>query len=315
MRLGRTQTALILWLMAFGVPFLPGGGLERQAFAQESTPSHVFQLTQDLISEIEILREGMGAMDYPLEAEPVENRLPLHVYSRALEVHTKLAAAQRRLGVVPFEVGEIPVKEVQSNDVASVVQQALAEVRRIKDVLFIADEIDTAPFVGGKTPSHVYQSMGDASYLLDALVGRPVSINDLYANIMLLHSDLELVAASLGVALEIDPPEVPGRKRLVEVAQQTMRGTFKIINLQTRLGLDASGVPQVTLVRVVPANIYEAISIMQAEIVRIKAHLNIRLPRGEPRPVQNMRPRDVFAQALLLIENLDILARAAATRR
>ena len=34
------------------------------------TPSHEYQATLDLVSEIEILREAMGIFDYPAEAEP-----------------------------------------------------------------------------------------------------------------------------------------------------------------------------------------------------------------------------------------------------
>ena len=90
-----------------------------------------------------------------------------------------------------------------------------------------------------------------------------------------------------------------------------MRATFKTINLQTRLGMDASGVPQITLVRVSPAEVYEATNILLAEMVRIKAHLDIQLPRAEQAPSRNKKPKDVFAQVLLLIRNLDTLARAA----
>ena len=96
-----------------------------------------------------------------------------------------------------------------------------------------------------------------------------------------------------------------------EVAQQVLRATFKMINLQTRLGMDASGVPQITLVRVSPAEVYEATNVLLAEMVRIKAHLDIPLPREEHALSRNKRPRDIFAQVLLLIKNLDILAKAA----
>ena len=96
-----------------------------------------------------------------------------------------------------------------------------------------------------------------------------------------------------------------------EVAQQVLRATFKVVNLQTRLGMDASGVPQMTLVRVSPAEVFEATNILLAEMVRIKAHLDIDLPRVEHAPSRNKKPRDVFAQALLLIKNLDTLAKAA----
>ena len=90
-----------------------------------------------------------------------------------------------------------------------------------------------------------------------------------------------------------------------------LRATFKTINLETRLGMDASGVPTVSLVRVTPAEVFEATGILLAEMVRIKAHLGITLPRNDRPDARNKRPTDVFAEVLLIIRNLDILARAA----
>ena len=275
------------------------------------TPSHEYQATLDLISEIEILREAMGIFDYPAEAEPQEDRSAIHAYSKSLEVMQKVAWAQRRLGILPAKVGQIPVKEVTAKDVHASIESVIREVRRMKAQLVIEDEIDPAPFVGGKTPSLVYKSLGDASFLMDGLVGRPLSPSDVFTHIMHVHDEMELVAAKLKTKLELDLPIVEGRKRPTEVAQQVLRAIFKVINLQTRLGLDASGVPNLTLVRVTPAELYEAANVMLAEMVRIKAHLGIMLPREERRDARNKRPRDVFAELLLVIRNLDHLAKAA----
>ena len=287
--------------------------IQREAKAQETeiTPSHVYQIVSDLLSEIEIVREAMGVTDYPLEAEPAEDRAPIHAFSKTLELRKKITAAQRRLGMAPSKVGQIPVKEIIPKDVYGSVRSALAEVRRIKEQLVIEDEIEPAEFAGGKTPSLVYQHLGDASYMMDGLVGHPIDINDVHQNLTGFVGDMELVATKLKVALKLNPPEVKKRRRLKDVGQQIMRGTFKLINLQTRLGIDASDVPEVTLVRVAPGNLNEAINIMDAEMVRIKAHLGITLPHEEPQGARNKKPNDLFALAILVIRNLDILANAA----
>ena len=290
------------------------GVLHREARAQETneiTLSHVYQATSDLISEIEILRDAIGVTVYPVEAEIPEDRAPVHVYAKSLEVLEKISASQKRLGMAPARIEQIPVKEIRPKDVYGSVQNCLVELRRIKEQLVIDDAIPPAPFEGGKTPSAVYKHLGDASFLLDGLVGHPIDPNDVHTHIVFLHDEMELIAAKLKVALELDPPVVEGRKRMKEVAQQVLRATFKVINLQTRLGMDASGVPEITLVRVSPAEVYEATNILLAEMVRIKAHLGIQLPRTEHAPSRNKKPRDVFAQVLLLIKNLDVLARAA----
>ena len=290
----------------------PLGMLHREAAAQEAiTPSHVYQATSNLITEIEIVREAMGVTIYPVEAEPQDDRAPIHVYAKSLEVMEKISASQKRLGMTPVRIGQIPVKVITDSDVYRSVQANLAEVRRIKTQLVIEEEIRPAPLEGGKTPALVYEHLGDASFLLDGLVGHPTDPNDVHTHFVYLHDEMELIAAKLKVALDLEPPIVDGRKRMKDVAQQVLRATFKIINLQTRLGMDASGVPQMTLVRVSPAEVFEATNILLAELVRIKAHLDIDLPRVEHAPSRNKKPRDVFAQALLFIRNLDALAKAA----
>ena len=279
--------------------------------AGQVTPSDVFQATQDLISEIHVLRDAMGVVDYPPEAEPQEDRAPVHVYAKSLEVVKKITRVQRRLGMAPAKVGQIPVKEIVPRDVLGSVQTAIREIHRIKTQLVIEDQITPTPFQGGKTPSFVYKALGDASFLLDGLVGRAISPSDVFTRVQHIHDELELIAAKLKVALELERPVVEGRKRPQDVAQQVLRATFKTINLETRLGMDASGVPTISLVRVTPAEVFEATGILLAEMVRIKAHLGITLPRDERPDARNKRPTDVFAEVLLIIRNLDILARAA----
>lgn len=286
------------------------------ASAQETnrpdvTPSHVYQATLDLISEIEILREAMGVADYPGEAEPQEDRAPIHVYAKTLEVMKKVSRVQKRLGMVPVTVGQIPVKVIVPRDVLSNVKAIIEEIRRMKKQLVVAERVPPAPFVGGKTPSLVYKNLGDASFLLDGLVGRPITPNDVYGNVLAIRDEMELVAAKLKVALALRPPKFEGRKRPKDVAQQVLRATYKVINLQTRLGMDASGVPNITLVRVTPAEVFEATNVLLAEMVRIKVHLDIKLPRTLRPDPRNKRPTDVFGQVLLIIKNLDVLSKAA----
>ena len=282
-----------------------------QATENNVTPSHVFRATRDLLAEIQILRDELGVYDYPAEAEPQEDRAPVHVYAKTLEVLSKVTRVQRRYGMTPGDVGQIPVKEIVPGDVLRSVNGILDEVRRIKTQMVIEAEIDPAEFAGGKTPSMVYKNLADASFLLDGLRGRPLTPTDVYGNAVAILDELELIAAKMKVPLRTETPEVNGAKKPTEVAQQVLRATYKVINLQTRLGMDASAVPTLTLVRVTPSEVYDATNMLMAEMNRIKVHLGINLPR-EPRPdARNKRPEDVFAQVMLIIQNLDTMTKAA----
>ena len=104
---------------------------------EEVTPSHVYQATRDVIAEIRVLRAELGTDDYPPEAELQEDRAPIHVYAKTLEVLTKVSRVQRRLGLSPATVGQIPIREVVPRDVLGSVGNILGELRRIKTQMVI----------------------------------------------------------------------------------------------------------------------------------------------------------------------------------
>ena len=275
------------------------------------TPSHVFQATLDLIAEIEILREVMAAADFPGEAEPQEGRAPIHAYAKAIEMLGKVARIQRRLGMEPVDPGPIPIKNIVLADVLREVQTTIEQIREIKTQLGIEEAIEPAPLVKGKTPSLVYKNLRDASLLLNGLVGRSITPNDIFEHLEHIYGDMELIAAKLNVSLDREPPAVEGRKTSMDVARLVLRASYKIVDLQNRLGMDESNGLNLTIVRATSAENFEVTNIMLVEMARIKAYLNINLPheaRDEPR---NKRPTDVFAQVLRLIKNLNILAETA----
>ena len=283
---------------------------------QRVFPSHVFQAAQNLLSEIYLLREAMGIADFPPESEPLENLVSVHVYAKSLEVMEKIARAQRRLGMASADVESIPVKAIKPADVLGSVESLIGEIHGIKDELVIDDQVTPSDFEGAKTWSHAYKALGDASFLLNGLVGRDISPHDVYERLRKVDEDLMLISVELGAALDTDLPAVEGRKRAKDVAQQVLRASWKTIDLERRLGMDASNVPTLTLVRVTPAEVYEAAGILLAEMARIKVHLGMTTSTLDDERIDPLTsrklPTDVFAQVLLMIRNLDILIDAAA---
>ena len=297
------------WLFGTQVGEVAAQGSEEAA--SNVTPSHVFQATLDLIAEIEILREAMAVADYPGEAEPQDGRAPIHAYAKAVEVLEKVSRVQRKLGLDPVDPGYIPVKNIGVADVLGEVQTIIAQIREIKTQLVIEEAIEPAPLVNGKTPSLIYQNLGDASLLLNGLVGRPITPSDTFGHLEHIYDDMELIAAKLNVSLDRELPAVEGRKTPTDVARLVLRASYKIVDLQNRLGMDASNVPNLTIVRVTPAENLEVTNILLAEMTRIKAHLDIDLPHETRPDPRNKRPTDVFAQIVRILKNLDLLTEAA----
>lgn len=285
----------------------------QEAVYRDATPSEVFRAVQDLTAEITVLRDEFGVYDFPPEAEAQEDRAPVHVYAKTLEVLSKVIGVQQRFGVPAGAARQIPFKEIESGDVLANVQHIIDEVREFKVHMVIEREIEPATLVEGQTASSVYKSLADASFLLDGLRGRPLTPDDVYQNCTYILDEMERVAEALGVSFEAELPEVEDAKRPKDVAQQVLRATYKMINLQTRLGMDASGVPGLTLVRVTPSEVFDSTNMLLAEMARIKLHLDIDAPREERPAPRGKTPSDVFAQVLGIIRNLDRMSAAVAS--
>ncbi len=275
------------------------------------TPSHVYQVTADLVSEIDILRKAMHVNDSPGKAPLLKHRDPIHVFAKSLEVMEKTARFQKRLGMIPVEVGHIPVDFVSQDDLLQRIQIIIEELRRVKRQVVVNETIEPAPFIGGKTSTFTYHNLAHASLLLDGLVGRPATPNDLYLHMLRVHDEMLLVAEALGVSLDLDLPALGSGKESVAVAQQVVRAANKVINLQSKLGMDASRAPSFSLEGVTPADVLDATNFLLGEIARIKVHLDVQLSASGSRQAKDKSAADVFARVLLIIRNLDIMSKAA----
>ena len=302
------------------LPLLVGLSFASVSLAQDDaaewgsiTPSHVYQLTDQIIEEIDILRDAIGVLDIPIDPEPQSARTPTHTYVKALEVMEKISRAERKLGMAPVEVEQLPIKVIIPEDVLNFSQSILMELQKIKDQLAIEDTSEEPRFVGGKTANDVYENLWIASYLLDGIVGSPLTPDDVSRTLDYIIEDLNLISTKMQVTLQLDPPEVKGRKRPKEVTQQGLLSLYKTINLQTRLGMDPSNVPNVLLIRVTPSDTYDIANTLLAELMRIKLELEINLPHEIRRLPTGKRANDTFAQMRLIGINLDQLLRGASS--
>ena len=278
--------------------------------AEEISTTHVYQAATELLAEIQVLRRATRVTDAPPAAEVTVHQTLTHAYTKALEIQVKTARLQKRLGMIPVEVASIPVKDFTARDLHSNIVDTINELRRVKRQLVIDEEIQPDSFGGSKSPSLIYQILANASLLMDGLLGRSTTFNDIYMRVLRVHDEMELISEKMEVTLKLWPPIVSDSKETKDVAQQILRATYKVIQLQSKFDMVVSGVPTTSLERVTVADVDDATARLLAEMARIKAHMNIQSPPATPRTSRNKQPTDVFAQVLLLIHNLDILIEA-----
>ena len=276
--------------------------------------SRALQEARNLITEIELLREEMDVRDPPPRAAVLlEDRAPVHVYVKSLEVLAKVTEAQRRVGMRAGTsgAGDRPLRNIHDSDVLLHIRYTHGELQEIKDHLGIERRIDPAPLETGGTSSMVYQSLANASLMLDALRGGPLTSGDVHRRALAILDELAQVANELDVALSFDPPEMDAGKTSGDVMLQMMLATYKIVDLQTKLRMEPSAVPAASRERITPSENYDAANILLAEVARIKVHLGLDVPRkARTDQPADTHPSDVLALIQLIVRNIDTLSAA-----
>ena len=278
--------------------------------AEGISTTHVYQAATELLAEIKVLRRATRVTDAPPAAEVISCQTLTHVYTKALEVQVKTGRLQKRFGMIPVEVASIPVKDITARDLHSNIMDTIHELRRVKRQLVIDEEIQPDSFSGRMTPSLICQTLANASLLVDGLLGRSTTFNDIYMHVLRVHDEMELISEKQKVTLKLEPPIVNVSKETKDVAQQVLRASYKVVQLQKKLDMILADTPTTSLERVTVTDVYYATARLLAEMVRIKVNLNIQTLPATPRTSRNKQPTDVFAQVLLLIHNLDLMIEA-----
>ena len=276
------------------------------------TPSNAFQAVQDVIAEIDILREELGVDDYPPEADLMGVRNPIHVYAKSLEVLEKVVSVQQRMDIPAGSVGGIPFRRIDAADIVANLEHILGELREIKTQRGIDRRIEPAPLELDRTYSMMYTRLSDASFMLDALRGQSLTSDDVYRIALSVLDEMVPIGEKLDATLNFEAPPVAGRTKSIDVAREMARATYKVVNLQIGLQMDSSGVPATTLVHVTPSAHYDAFNMLLAEMARIKLHLGVNVPRDDPaEQPSGKKAKDVLALTMLIVQNLDNLVLAA----
>ena len=279
-----------------------------------ATLADVHRAVEGLVADILLLRAASGADDAPPEAPLLEDRAPVHVYVKTLEVWGRVAEAQRRLELPAGAVGRIPPEPVDAPGLLVAVEhvrEALAAVAAHAGVEPGAVPAGAEPGAA-PTPSALYRRLAHASVLLDALAGGPLSSGDVHRQALAALGEVAAIAGALGVTLDPEALPVKGPKRPLDVAQQLLRALYKAVNLQARLHMDASRVPSLSLERASPPGNHDLLNLLRAELARIAWHLGVAgAPPERPAPAEGAGADAAFAAAQAIVRTLDRLAEAA----
>lgn len=299
--------AVIVLVVALpvGAQEMPGGMMP----AGGMTPSDVHQHARWVIAEIQAIREHEGVTETPRDPGTQVNKLPIHVYQKAVEVMGKVGRYQESLGMEPMEVDALPFTALTPEVVFAPVDEILVNLRSVKNELGMTETVPQPEFIAGRNPTQVYELLWRASYMMDGLT-EAIQPTDVYAKQRQATADLTVVARALGVSLPEDR-ETFSNKEPRDVLMENYVNMYRLARVQRELGMQPFYVPPLPGGELTPANVYDTAGTLIGELHRIKAEVGVERPTPPLRTVDGKTPDDVYAEAKFIQAGLDRLLQAA----
>lgn len=279
------------------------------------TPSHVFQKAQQIMIEIEAIREAENITTAAREPGVQINRRPLHVFSKSLEVIEKIGRYQNLIGIDRVNSYNIPLRKVTPKEVYDQAESILLELSRIRKAKGFKAVSRKIPFIAGKGPSDIYKIMWKSSYLLDDLAGQ-TSPNEVFRNTSYIIEELNLIADELDIHINnISTAQRTDSKTPKDVNLEAFKTLHRVGRLQRYLHMEPFSPTPFPAGIISPNDALDATNTILAELVRVKVALGIKTMRRNLPAPSDKTPDAVFDQMLVVSKSLTPVLVATSSRK
>ena len=274
-----------------------GGLLLAQNATAQVTPSHVFQVTDAIRLELELMHEANFSTP-SAQVYTAEGKSPRHVIQKAREVLLKVQALKQLKGVATTALKPIEVRVVTPAHVKEAVSNLLEQIQSLRGDFDVEDTAAAAALPAGKTPSDVYQNLMLVGHLIDELGIPNVVPNDVHRLGRAIVMEVERINAHLGV--DNSYTISPSAGKLPSAVFEETRATLASLRAAaTKHGWNIAGgvvsLPDVQG-RVTPGNVLDAMNNVLADLAAIKNLLGLTAPVELPPLISGQTPSDVFDQ-------------------
>ena len=278
------------------------------ASAQEIDNPDVFAVAAMVAEEVELVREFMGR---PFDDSP---RLPASdvsqhvVYFQAQSLFRKLnQLAQEQAGIERVAAPPVPEGELTPADTILVVEEALAQIRRVKLALSIETEADLFPPTGSSATG-TFMTLLDINRQVNLLLEEPPRPADVFGQVTLSSVFAAGVLSHLGES-DILPPAPPfdGYKRPADVYGVLLR----CAELLGRIG-DETGAPTLHISTrrnipddIEPGHVYDISTILVGGLALVSSMLEADDVFPTLETPERIFPTQVYARANVLLQQLE----------
>ncbi len=269
--------------------------LSHTAISAEITPSHVYQSTGNIISELSAMHEANFSTPRQSRLKLTPRR-PRHVFQKAREVYLKVQKLKEAKGDRASPLEPFPVRSVKPQDVKQLVDKSLADLKSLRRK-FGTQAPQEFAFTSGKTPTDVYMNLANAGDSIDALGIAKTVPNDVYQLVYTIIGDLKTIRDKKGITSEINQPPAATGKKPKDVYLESLSLLEKLKKLTEKKDYTIPG--GVVLLnqisgRITPGIVLDALNNSLAEIGAIKQVTGVTAPTVIAPKSSGKTPSDVF---------------------
>jgi hypothetical protein len=296
----------IPWAAALLIPF---------SIAQSQTIDNAaaYALANQLADELELVRERMGRPYDESPRLPVSDVSQFELYFQAQSLLRKAnQLAQELAGAAPRAPGPVPSEDIQAADVYGLLADALEQVRHVAEAIGIAESIAFEPRSTPIAPTGVFLVVIDVNRQLNLMLGVPISDADVFDEI---SSAVTYAASLLSTYPDAERvPEAPpfnGYKRPSDVYRLLTECMDAIIRVAPKIGVRVLGlsarrnIPDDSQ----PGHVFDIARLVTADLAAFANALDAPRVRPELPAPKHIFPTEVYAQAGILLRQIEELER------
>jgi len=281
---------ITVFLCAFGL-------LSFSANAADVTPSHVFQVVDNINNELTLLHEANHSTA-TVSARKMTQRRPRHVFQKAREVLLNVQNLRKLNGLSFNPVPPFPTTEITPGNVRKIMDQILADLKGLRPVLGVKKTATAAPLPSGKNPTDVYINIDNAGQSISSLGIPAIVPNDVYRMVATLVNEMRLVVKAAGGDATIAMKDGSKRKKPKHVYSEVY-GLLE--DLKAACAKKSSYclpgklvLPTKPTGRIKPAEVLDVVNNALADVGALKVVLGVKTPTQLVDPVSGKTPSNVY---------------------
>jgi hypothetical protein len=280
------------------------------AKAQTVDDAAAYALANQVADELELVRERMGRPYDDSPRLPVSAVTRIELYFMAQSVLRKAnQLAQELAGAAPRAPGPVPA-EITPADYYGVLEDSLDQIKLVADAIGITETVKLAERSVPLSPTGVFLVVIDINRQLNQMLNVPISDADVFDEIS--------SAVTLGASLLAKYPTVPrvppapafdGYKRPADVYRRLTECIDALIRVAAKANMPMLGLSSRRNIPddIEPGHAYDIARLLVADLTALAGQQNAPRVRAELPAPKHVFPTEVYAQAGILLRQLEEL--------